>query len=477
MSIRKNYSYNLLLSGLNILFPVVTFPYVARLLSPEGIGNVQFIFSFAQYFAIMAGIGMPIYGVKEIARFRHSRKQFDRVFSELISLSMLAALVTTIIYVICLFSVPRMEAQSGFYLLAGLVILFSGFNVDWFFSGLEQFRFITIRSIIVKFIALIGLFLMVRSEEDQIYYLGFLTFMFVGNYLFNFIALQGRVRFTLKGLSFKRHLTPLFFILSTTFATTLYTTLDTVMLGFLAGDYQVGLYVAGVKLSKVVIPIVTALSMVLVPRIVGLIEKGESLKERGMLKRSFAFTVFISMPLVVGLFSLRNEFIYLFSGEAFMEATQPMYFLAFLPLLIGIGHFSAFQVLLPNNLNKGMFIATALGFLVFFVVNLLLAPQYGATGAAIATMCTEVIVTLTYIYFMPKAIVKAIDWYEIPKALVLCLLFVPIVYGIRSLGWGPLANLTLSIVICAPLYFSLQHFIFGSTFVKEGLEIIKKRFA
>jgi O-antigen/teichoic acid export membrane protein len=193
MSIKKNYGFNLLNSLLNIVFPIVTFPYAARILSPEGIGEAQFIFSLAQYFAILAAFGIPIYGVKAIAEVKHNKELLSKVTTELlVILSMLVAVVLGI-YSLVVINIPELNANWPAHAIASSIIFLTVFNVDWFFSGTEQFKILALRSALVKGLSLIILFTLVKTQQDTLEYLFFLVFLYIGNYFLNFF------------LSFQKH--------------------------------------------------------------------------------------------------------------------------------------------------------------------------------------------------------------------------------------------------------------------------------
>jgi len=189
MSIKKNYGFNLFNALLNIAFPIISFPYAARILSPEGIGKTMFIFSFAQYFALIAAFGIPIYGVKVVAAAAQDKNALNRVSSELISLSGIITLAVLTIYLLIVSFIPRFQPDLTAYWVAGILVAFSVLNVDWFFGGIEKFKWIAFRSLAVKSLSLILLFVLVQEGEDTFGYLVFLLFLYVGNYLVNFFLL------------------------------------------------------------------------------------------------------------------------------------------------------------------------------------------------------------------------------------------------------------------------------------------------
>jgi O-antigen/teichoic acid export membrane protein len=475
MSIKKNYLYNLILSISNVVFPLVTFPYASRILNPEGIGRVQFVISFAQYFSIVAALGIPIYGINQIAKAKKCQSDLNNIFSELFIIHLISTLIVLIIYLTLVFSIPTLNQDKLLFLIATGVILLGTLSLDWFFNGLEEFKLVAIRSFAVKSIGLILLFTFVHTQTDVIPYIFVLTFILVGNNIINIFLLRGRVDLKSKGLNFKQHTPHLIFIFSTIFAATVYTNLDTVILGFLSNKSQVGFYAAGTKLSKAAIPIITAFCAVLLPRVAQSISNKDSKLEEALLTKSFSFISFIAVPAFFGLWFLRENIIILFSGESFLPAAEGMIYMALLPLLIGFGYVFAYQVLVPHGLNKQMFTASIYGLITFILVNIILVPKFGFIGTAISIALTELVVTFSYIYFTPKRLLKILPWNSLLQSGVICILFLPIVMLIKSNGFNNISELVLAIISCAFVYFSLQYVLFKNTFIQEGLSFLIKK--
>ncbi len=473
MSIKKNYQFNTLQSIVNLIFPIITFPYAARIISPEGIGHTQFIFSFAQFFAFLAGFGIPIYGVKVISENRHNVRALSERTSELLLFGLGFSLIFTGAYLVSCSYLPQFFSNPLEIGIAALLILLSVLNVDWFFSGLEAFKFMALRSIVIKIIGVLLLFLWVKTPQDVLYYLLFLVFIHVGNYLFNFSYLLQKVRLTIRGLQFRRHLKPLVLIFSMAFATMLYTTLDTVILGFLTSNYDVGLYTASVKLTKVAIPVLTSLGVVVIPRASFLVQQEDWKALEKLYVKSFTFIVFLSIPMSIGIFLLRHELIYLFSGVEFALAAESMSILAFLPIMIGLGHFVAFQILLPMNKNWGMFTATLIGLGVFTFMSFMLIPQRGSVGAAIANISTELMVTAIYFMFVPRLLLLSLPWIKILKAFLSAIWFVPIIYGLQYFFLADAISIVvLGILASIAIYLLLQYYVFKEVIITEMIKMI-----
>jgi O-antigen/teichoic acid export membrane protein len=475
MAIKRNYLLNLSNSLLNIVFPIITFRYAARILSPEGIGHTQVIFSYAQTFSLIAAIGIPIYGVKVISEDLGHESKLSKTTSELLILNVISVLICLLIYFLIGLQVPYFTSYRIELIIASVLLVSSAFNVDWYFAAKSQFKVILIRSIIVKGLSLLLLFSLVNDYSDRLWYLIFLIFIWVGNYLLNAFILFRDQKLTLNGIELTRHLKPLGLILSMTIATIIYTSLDTVILGILSDDTEVGLYTAGVKLTKVTIPILTSLGLVIIPKATALNLDGRIQAQHALYHKSFSLTALLAIPMSLGLFLLSYEAIQLFSGPAFTSAVTSMQILAFLPLFIGFGHMFSFQILVPQDIYRGMFWSTALGVILFASLAYLLMPALGSQGASISSLSTEVLVTIMYLVYVPKVIRVALPWKKVIYALLASIPFIPISYAVKSFGFSDLITLVLIIIISASSYLIIQKSVFKEPLVLDMIALLKSK--
>jgi O-antigen/teichoic acid export membrane protein len=471
----KNYFYNLLLTVTNLLFPLLSFPYVSRILGPEGIGKVQFVFSFAQYFALIASIGIPVYGMKEIAKYKNDKKGRSQVFSELLIIYLLSTVCLFLVYLSVIFVFPYFSADRGMYLGASLLVLLGFSYIDWVYTGLEEFKSIALRSVLFKIIGLLLLYFFVKNKSDTQNYLFIMIFSFLGNNILSFFFLKGKVSIMLSKLQLKRHLVPLFYILGTSLAASMYTDMDTVLLGFLSDSRAVGLYTAAVKLSKITLPFVTSMGVVLVPKISMYYAEKNMDEVQHTLNKAFRFLIFFAVPITFGLALLAPEFISLFSGEEFLPATNSMRLLSLLPLIIGLGHFFLYLVLIPAGKNREMFFCVLGGLTISLLLNIILIPLFKAEGSSIANIVSEISVTLLYVYFIGKYFKFAYDWLLFFKALVSCLIFIPVIWFSRSLSYDLIYTIILSIVGCSLTYILLQLLVFKNYFITEIWIFVKMK--
>jgi len=475
-NMKRNYLYNLLFSLSNILFPVITFPYVSRVLGPEGIGKVQFVVSFAQYFTLMAALGIPIYGIQAIASAKNNPKQLTKVFSELTIISLLTGFILSIAYLIIIFSFSFFEENINLFLFAGVIILLNFTSIEWLYSGLEEFKTIAIRSLSIKVLSLVLLFAFVKTKDDYISYLLVVLFTIQGSHFFNVILASGRTGFTLKGLRLKKHLKPLIYIFSTTVAGSMYTILDTVLLGFLADDSSVGFYTAAVKLNRITLPIITSLGVVLIPQIARTFSEQKLCEATLLIRKDFHFIALFTIPITMGLCLLAPQFIEVFSGRDFLPAVSSMQVLALLPVFVGLGHLFVFVILVPAGYHKEAFYSMSLGVAICFLLNFILVPSMSELGAAIANVCTELAVTCSYFYFIRKYFSLSFEWTLFLKSFATSLAFIPIVNYVNSLNFDVATTLVIAVGCCTFFYLLCQLILFKDSLITNGIHSLKQRF-
>jgi O-antigen/teichoic acid export membrane protein len=256
----------------------------------------------------------------------------------------------------------------------------------------------------------------------------------------------------------------------------MYTDLDTVLLGFLSDSKTVGLYTAAVKLSKITLPFVTSMGVILMPKVAKDFAEKNLFEVQRTLDQTFRFVVFFSIPIVFGLALLAPEFIALFSGKAFLPATSSMRLLSLLPLIIGFAHFFLFLILVPAGRNREMLFCVLGGVATSLILNILLIPTFKEVGSSIANICSEIMVTSLYFYFIKKHFTFVFDWQLCIKAIGSSLLFIPIVYFARELNIHLVYTLLFSIVTCTTVYVLMQLFVFKNNFVFDILTFVKAKF-
>ena len=462
---RKNIIYNILLSLSNILFPLVSFPYAARILGPTGIGEAQFIFSYAQYFALFAALGIPVYGIKEIAKANNDPEATKSTFFSLSALFSITSIIASTLYLASILLIPYFKPQLNIYIISGILVLFSFTYTDWYYSGKGAFKTITIRSVIVKAMSLGLLYLFVKTPSDLYNYLGILIFTILGNQVYSFIVILYENKGIPYQLEFSKHIKPLLFIFGATAASSMYTILDTVLLGFLSNATAVGYYTAAIKFIKLTLPFVTSVGAVFIPVLSKHFCEKDYAAVQKNLTASFYFIVALTIPLTIGTILIAPEIIAIFSGEKFENSIAPMQIMAILPLIIGFGHLFAFQILIPSDKSKEVFIAMVAGLIISIGLNFILTPLYQEVGASFICVITEITVTVIYFYYTYKLFSFRYPWKFLMKSFIACTTFIPIAMACKLVTKDMYIYTGLCIASCAVVYISIQLFVFKHTFL------------
>lgn len=267
MSIKRNFAYNVLLNLSKVIFPLITAPYISRVLEPDGIGLFNFARTYAEYFALFAVLGIPTYGIREVAKVHEDKSRLSRLVSELISVSFIATIIVTSIYVASIFLIGQLDENRMLFLVTGFLLYLAPLRTDWYYSGLEQFKYITLRSVIIRTISIVCMFVFVRTKSDLLIYVILNVGGTICGDVWNYVKLlQSGIKPQLTFVGLKKHLSPLFILFASSVAISVYTVLDTLMLGFMADYQQVGFYNSATHISKAVMTIVTSLSAVAIPK-------------------------------------------------------------------------------------------------------------------------------------------------------------------------------------------------------------------
>ena len=274
-SLGKNAIFNIIYKCLNLLFPLVTAAYVSRILLPVGVGKVAASQNIVQYFVILAALGLPSYGVKKVAEFSQNEHKLSKVFIELFTINAIATIASSVIYILLICQIY--EGQKlilGF--VVGIQLFFNIVNIDWFYQGLEEYKYIMLRSLVVKLVSLASVLLFVRAEDDYIVYAGITSCSLVANYLFNVFNLRKYIRrIAVSELRVKQHIWSVLYLLAASIAVEVYTLADTTMLNLMRGEEIVGYYTSATKITSMLRTLVAAVSAVFLPRLSVLFSSGK----------------------------------------------------------------------------------------------------------------------------------------------------------------------------------------------------------
>lgn len=416
---------------------------------------------------MVAALGISTYAVRESAKFRDDRKKLSVFVKEVFSLNMISTVVAYILFALSMAVVPAFENYRVLLCVCGASILFATLGMDWLYTGLEEFKYITVRSIAFQFISLILLFVFVRSKDDYLKYAGISVVSSVGSNVCNFIHARHFVDLKVKALSLKKHLKPVFTLFAMSAAVSIYTVLDTTMLGFIKGDEAVGIYTAATKINRTVVMIITAATAVLLPRLSYYADKDRN-EFRRLANKSVQFVVMFSVPCAAGLFILADPAVLLFSGEQFLPAVPVMKIMNAVIVFISLGCLLGGNVLISVGKEKESLASTVVGAVSNFSLNLIFIPRYGASGAAIGTVCAEFLVTTTQ-FILGR---KIIDWKNLFRTAVQVFFAVFVMVLVLLLLMRFIKRIVPQIIFCTVLGF----FLYGGTMILFKNEFVMNFF-
>lgn len=444
---------NIILNGINtvtgIIFPVITFPYAARILLPEGIGAINFLNSIIQYIILFTSIGIPLYAVKEIAKYRDEPEKRDSITIEIFILSSILCLLGYLVVWILAEYVPQIHKQQSLFYILSLSIIFNSIGVNWFYQGIEDFKFITIRGIIIRIISACILFVFVKKPEDLLIYGFIIVGSTVGNNIINFIHLRNYIRLPrikFRNIRIFKHLKPSFHVFILNLIISLYVLLNSIMLGFMSGDTQVGYFTAGTKISHIGLTLISSLSTVLLPRSSNLLKKGEKEKFSSLINKSLNLILCLTLPMTAGLIILAAPLTMIFCGREYINSIPVLYLNAPVIIFIALTNLMGIQILYPKDKINIVIISVSVAAVLNVILNLILIPPFGANGAALSTLISEFSVLIVQIIggkrYYPFKVTSFFQTRYILATVVMC----GVVYVSNTLVHTDILKLTVGMI-------------------------------
>lgn len=392
-SLKYNFVMNVLLTVSSFLFPVVTFPYVSRVLGPDGTGRVAFATSVISYFAMFAQLGIPTYGIRACAKVRDDKEELTRVTHEILFINFLMSILVYIVLGGALAVVPRLGQDKPLMIVISLTILFNAIGVEWLYKALEEYGYMTVRSIAFKAVALAAMFAFVRKEQDYVVYGAITILAASASNVLNFTRMYRMIGLKpVGGYNLRRHMKAVMVFFAMSCATTIYTNLDTVMLGFMKSDAEVGYYSAAVKIRTLLAGVVTSLGTVLLPRASYYVEQGKKREFLEISGKAIHFVLLMALPLAFFFILYAREGVVLLSGAEYLPAVLPMQVIMPTLLMIGLTNIMGIQMLIPLGKERYVLYSEIAGAVADLVINALLIPSMASTGAAAGTLAAEALV-------------------------------------------------------------------------------------
>lgn len=390
-SITRNYIYNMVYQVLILILPLITTPYLSRVLGAEGVGIYSYTYAIVTYFILFGSLGIALYGQREIAYSQENPEKRKKIFIEIVIFRFITIAIATIFYY---FLFVNGKEYQLYYKILILELIAAAFDISWFFQGLEEFKKTVTRNVLVRICSVTLVFILVKTKED----LAKFTLIYSLADLLGNLSLWLYLPKYLKGIkitniNIKQHLPHIVLLFIPQIANQVYKILDTTMIGWLVKDKaETGYYEQGHKVIRLLLTIVNSLGVVMIPRMANAFANNDRKQINDYMRMSFNFTFFLSFPIMFGIVSISEAFVPVFFGEGYEKVTYLIYLLSPMVLLMGIANVIGTQYLLPTKRQKEYTFSVTIGIIVNFILNYILITLYQSIGAAIATVASQLVV-------------------------------------------------------------------------------------
>ena len=430
MDVKKNFLYSAILTISNYIFPLLTYPYVSRVLGVTNIGICNFVDSIINYFILFSMMGVSILGIREIASSSNDSIKQGRVFSSIFALNGIATLIMLALLLISICIVPEFREYKDLMYVGAAKLVANLFLIEWFYKGTENFKYITNRTIIVKCLYVASVFIFVKTADDYPIYFFLLALMVIVNAAINFPYACTKIRFSLNGIILTPYIKPFFTMGCYMLLTSMYTSFNVTYLGFVSSPEQVGYYTTATKIFSIILAIYTAFTGVMLPRMSALYAEGNIDEFKKLISKSTQLLFSLAIPAVIYTVIFAPEIVYLISGAGYEGAYLPARIIMPLILIIGYEQVLVIQILMPTKQDKAILTNSILGATIGVIANLIFVKYLQSTGSAIVWVLSEITVLFSALYAVKKIlainipiahVARIFIWY-IPIGVIIILL-------------------------------------------------------
>lgn len=477
--LKKNISYNLLLTIAQLIFPVFSVPYISRVLSPDGLGKVNFTDSLSYYFVTLSGLGITSFGIREIARFKNNKNSLNNIASGLLSLNIAGGILFLLVYWIALFFVYNRINNFSLVIFSSVFIIANSITCEWYFLGTEKFRYIALRTLLIRLLGLVCIFLFVKKAGDFYLYYAIMVGSVLLIAFWNLKVFFDEVKFHFDFKNWKVFFSKTKIMYFTSVLLCVSLMLDNVLLGLVASSAAVSFYTLSSKVVRIASSLISDSFYVLYPNSVSALHNEEQGRYQQLIFTSFQWICMIALPLCFGIFLFANDFTGIYFGPDFNSVSIGIKILSVYPLLRTVGLFFNLQILMPHNYEAAIFRSLLISVIIFVPANLVLSHYLSFTGTCISLLISELTIVVVNYYFVWKncSFLKFISAKNLLQILIGLLLFIPVYYACKNLFNNQLVFLLAGIVSCVVAYsaflliiknrFALEFFKMLKTYLKK----------
>ncbi|MCO0808373.1 flippase [Lactobacillus helveticus] len=482
-SLGLNAFFNGMRSVLSLIFPLITFPYISRVLSVSGIGIYNFSNTYVSYFILIAGLGIATYAVREGAKYRNQKEKIEEFTSQVFSINIIATIVAYLLLFLSLVIFKNLNNYVTCILIFSLQILFTTLGTEWIYTIYEDYAYITIRSIAFKILSIILLFILVRKPSDYLWYATITVLAAVGSNILNFIHARSfiNIRLTLN-TKWRYHLKPIMIIFASAVAITIFTASDTTILGILKNDYAVGIYSTSVKIYQITEGLLSAILTVTIPRLAMLWGQKRRSEYNDVLTRVINTLGILVLPASVGLIMLSREVVLIIAGYKFLPSVNSLRIITWAIIFSIFSWIFSDCVLIPVKRESEVLRNTLVTATINVILNFILIPSMSYDGTSLSTVIAEFSVMVMNGYSCRDIIKPIIFKKETLKNLfesiigcigivIVCLLCQ---WGLHSMIWKTIFSMVLSVPMYGAILILLGNEI-AISMLNNVLNIVKSK--
>ncbi|MBE6201595.1 MAG: flippase [Rikenellaceae bacterium] len=476
MNVKTNILFSGILTLTTYIFPLITFPYISRVLGVEGVGICNFVDSIIHYFTMFSMMGISTIGIREISKNKNKPIERSKVFFNLLTLNLLTTILACIILIACMLFVPKLHAYQNMLWIGVAKIICNTLLIEWLYKGVEDFRYITIRSLIIRILYVVSVFLFIKNPADYPIYFALTTGMVVANAFINMFHCRKLVSFNWKYIKIQSsHLKSFITLGAYQFLTSMYISFNVTFLGFVSNDIEVGYYTTATKLFTIILSLFTAFTSVMLPRMSSIISEGNiSVFKSYLSKSQEALFVFV-LPLIVICEVFAPTIINIIAGGNYEGAITPMRIISPLLLIIGIEQILIVQILTPLKQDKAILINSIIGATLSVIFNIALVPQYKSIGSSIVWVICEVAVMISAIVFVRRKVAFDFRWKAFVGRIITCIVLFFFAIYIKITITSDFVALLLGSIIVVFLYCCVEYVLFKNSVLVNILNTIKTK--
>lgn len=458
-SLKKNVIYSSILTTANYIFPLLTYPYVSRVLGVENLGTVNFIDGIIRYFLLFAMMGINIVGIREVAVCKNDPVKLKTTFSSLLALNGLFTLLSLTVLIVCWISLPQLKAQPELMTYGAIWLSLSFLTIEWFYKGMEDFRYVTNRTILVKTLYVIAVFIFVRQASQYAVYFLLGVLMVVVNAVINIIHVRKYTNISFRNLEMRRYLKPVLRMGVYILLTSLYTSFNVAFLGFAYGETQVGYYTTSTKLFTILLALYTAFTGVMMPRMSALIGEGKLAEFKELIDKSAGILFAFSIPVIFLVELMAPQLVMLISGPGYEGAIVPLRFIMPLMCIIGYEQILIIQTMMPLKEDRVILRNSIIAGIIAISLNFLIVPRLQSVGSAIVWISCETFLLIASAICVRRRIKLTLPIKSFMKTILVNLPLIVVFHYTARIVEGYFFQLLVSAIIMAAYVMLSQYYI------------------